>query len=117
VRYVGPDGRERKLKVGNPATMSLDEARKAARAILAIVDQGGDPAVVKATRREQWSIGQAIEAYLESADHRRKTEKVQKGEIAALRQHVANRLNHLTPYAIGCPTSAASDPRHREQCP
>lgn len=95
VRYVGPDGRERKLKVGNPATMSLDEARKAARAILAIVDQGGDPAAVKATRREQWSVGQAVEAYLESADHLRKTEKVQKGEIAALRQHVVYRLNHL----------------------
>jgi integrase len=98
VRYVGPDGRERKMKIGSPATMPLDEARKAARAVLAIVDQGGDPAAEKAAAREQWSIGQAAEVYLASSDHRRKTAKVQKGEIAALRLHVAYRLEH-TPLA------------------
>jgi hypothetical protein len=41
IRYVGPDGRQRKLKIGSPATMELEEARRAARAMLAVVDQGG----------------------------------------------------------------------------
>jgi len=43
VRYTAPDGRERRIKVGNPGTMLVEEARKAARAVLAVVDAGGDP--------------------------------------------------------------------------
>src|SRR5262249_52121410 len=48
VRYVGPDGREHRYRVGSPVTMDLDEARKAARAVLRRVDEGGDPAADKA---------------------------------------------------------------------
>jgi integrase len=95
IRYVGPDGRERKLKIGSPATMDLDAARKAARETLAIVDRGGDPAAARAELREQWSVGQAVEAYLASAEFHRKTPKVQSCDAATLRLHVAHRLRHL----------------------
>jgi integrase len=95
VRYVGPDGRERKIKIGSPATMDLDTARKAARETLAIVDRGGDPAAAKAELREQWSVGQAVDAYLDSSEFRRKAAKVQSCDAATLRLHVAHRLKHL----------------------
>ena len=31
------------MKVGDPDTMSVDEARRTARTVLAVVDSGGDP--------------------------------------------------------------------------
>jgi hypothetical protein len=40
VRYPSPSGRQRRLKVADPKIMSLDEARDAARAQLAIADSG-----------------------------------------------------------------------------
>jgi integrase len=95
IRYVGPDGRERKLKIGSPATMDLDTARKTAREALAIVDRGGDPASDKTAVRSQWSIGQAVEAYFASPDFQRKTPKVQTCDTATLRLHVVHRLRHL----------------------
>lgn len=105
VRYVGPDGRERKIKIGSPATMDLDTARKAARETLAIVDRGGDPAAAKAEVREQWSVGQAVDAYLASAEFRRKTVKVQSCDSSTLRLHVAHRLNHLPLAKLDVPTA------------
>jgi integrase len=95
IRYVGPDGRERKLKIGSPTTMDLDTARKTARQALAIVDRGGDPATDRAEARARWSVGQAVEAYLASAEFARKTPKVQSCDAATLRLHVAHRLPHL----------------------
>jgi integrase len=95
VRYVGPDGRERKLKIGSPATMDLDTARKAARETLAVVDRGGDPATARAEARTRWNVGQAVESYLASAEFARKTPKVQSCDAATLRLHVAHRLRHL----------------------
>jgi integrase len=105
VRYVGPDGRERKIKIGSPATMDLDAARKAAKDTLATVDKGGDPAAAKAELREQWSIGQAVDAYLDSAEFHRKTAKVQSCDAATLRLHVAHRLRHLPLAKLDVPTA------------
>jgi integrase len=92
IRYVGPDGRERKFKIGSPATMDLETARQEARAKLAIVDRGGDPAAAKAALREQWSVAQAVEAYIASDEFRRKTPRGQATESATLRLHVVHRL-------------------------
>jgi integrase len=92
VRYVGPDGRERKYRVGSPATMDLDAARKAARAILRRADEGGDPAADKAAARAAWTVRDAIEAYLASPDFQRKSDKTRLCDAATLTNHVVHRL-------------------------
>ena len=104
IRYTTPGGHQRKHTIGSPATMELDEARKAAKAKLAIVDQGGDPAADKAAAREQWSIKQAVDAYLASTEHRQKTAKVQQGETSALRHHIVYRLEHTPLTQIDVPS-------------
>jgi integrase len=95
VRYVGPDGRERKLKIGSPATMELEEARRAARAALAIVDRGGDPGAEKAALRDRWTIAQAAGAYAASHEFAAKSEKGQVCDRGTLRLHIVHHLEHL----------------------
>lgn len=92
VRYVGPDGRERKCRVGSPATMDLDVARKAARAALRRADEGGDPAADKAAARAAWTVREAVEAYLASPDFQRKSDKTRLCDAATLTNHVVHRL-------------------------
>jgi integrase len=95
VRYRGPSGEDTKHVIGSPATLDLDAARRTARAKLAIVDRGGDPAAEKLAARERWSIEQAIEAYLASPEFRRKTPKTRSCDAASLRLHVVHRLGRL----------------------
>jgi len=95
VRYVAPDGRERKLQIGSPATMDLDAARKAARAMLAVVDRGGDPAAEKAAKRARLSLRQAADLYLASCEFLAKGAQTQNNERAAFRLHVVHHLGHL----------------------
>lgn len=92
VRYVAPDGRERKYRIGSPVTMALDEARKAARAVLRRVDEGGDPAADRADLRAAWTVREAAEAYLASPDFARKTDKTRACDTGTLKNHVCYRL-------------------------
>src|SRR5262249_62164326 len=68
VRYTAPDGSERRMKVGDPRTMSVDEARKAAKAKLAIVDAGGDPKVAQTRDRAIPTIREIARLYLSSPE-------------------------------------------------
>jgi integrase len=103
VRFVGPDGREHRYRVGSPATMDLDEARKAARAVLRRVDEGGDPAADKAAMRAAWNVNEAVEAYLGSPDFARKSEKTRACDAATLRNHVCYRLGNEKLSALDVP--------------
>jgi hypothetical protein len=118
VRFTGPDGRERRMKVGDPATMTLDDARKAARAKLAVVDQGGDPATARAADRDRWSVATAIEAYCASAEFARHTPKTRAVASAVLRLHVLRLFEHTpiaefdVPMARQLARAVATDTRH-----
>jgi integrase len=92
VRYVGRGGRERKIKVGSPATMTLDEARRAARAVLARVDAGGDPARERGESRAAWSVAEAIAAYFKSPEFSRKGHRTQQEDGATARLHIVRHL-------------------------
>jgi integrase len=92
IRFTAPDGRKRSIKVGSPATMDLDAARKAARAKLALVDQGRDPASERAELRQRWSVRQAVEAYLASPTFAKKALKVQRCDRGTLTLHIAHWL-------------------------
>ena len=73
VRYTSPEGIERRKKVGDPTTMSVDEARRAARAVLAVVDAGGDPRAEQQRQRETPTIRQLAQQYLASPEFGEKT--------------------------------------------
>jgi hypothetical protein len=92
IRYTGPDGRERRMKVADPRVTDLEVARKEVKAKLAIVDRGGDPAAEKAELRGRWTVKQAIDAFTASPQFTRKTAKVRSCDTATLRLHVAHRL-------------------------
>jgi integrase len=92
VRYARQDGRERKVKVGSPATMSLDEARRSARSVLARVDAGGDPVKERNEARAVWSVTDLAEAYFKSAEFLRKGERSKVEDRATVRLHVERHL-------------------------
>jgi integrase len=98
IRYIDPNGRERKMKVGSPATMNLDKARRAARDLLADVDRGKDPVAAKAQARAQWSVKQAADAYIASKEFQHRTPRGQVNDGAVIQLHIVHRLAH-TPIA------------------
>ena len=92
VRYVGRDGRDRKIKVGSPGTLSLDQARRAARSILAQVDAGGDPARERAETRAAWTVADAFGAYFANPDFARKADRSQVEYRAVARLHIIRHM-------------------------
>src|SRR3954454_767166 len=65
-QYRKPDGRTARITLGRVDTISLDNARKAAREVLAKAQTGSDPHAEKAARRTQAAItlGSVTDAYL-----------------------------------------------------
>jgi integrase len=97
VRYTA-DGRERRIKVGNPKTMSLDDARASARAVLGRVDSGRDPAAETAARRAAWTTAEAWREYEASPEFARKSPRTKVDDAAAATLHV---LRHLGSAKLG----------------
>jgi integrase len=91
VRYTA-GGIERRIKVGDPRTMSLDDARRAAKVMLSKVDSGRDPAAESAETRAAWTVKEAWERYAESSDFGKKTQRSQAEDDAVARNHV---LRHV----------------------
>jgi integrase len=103
IRYTTKDGSERRVKVGSPVTMSLDEARAAARRMLARVDQGGDPAAEADVERAAWTLRQAWEAYANSAEAARKTPKTRTEDSRVAANHVLPRLGAVKLHDLDVP--------------
>ena len=74
VQYRGPDGRTRRIVVGKVGTVTLDEARRAARALLVEVQTGGDPRAQRVAAKVQAAVtlGGVAEGYLKHAAGRLK---------------------------------------------
>lgn len=92
VRYTAPDGRERRMKVGDPSSMSVDEARRAAKAKLAVVDADGDPRAEQQQARAVPTIRKLAEQYLASSEFKEKTEKVRANDRARIEAHILPRI-------------------------
>jgi integrase len=102
IRY-SVDGREKRIKVGNPRTMSLDDARQAAKRTLAAVDTGGDPAADRERQRLAWTVGQAIDAYIASEQFAKHTESVRYNAERAFDVHIRRHLGTVKLAAIDIP--------------
>lgn len=102
VRYVAA-GVPRRHTIGDARTIDLDEARKAARAQLAIVDTGGDPVRDKATARAAWTVRRLGDSYLASSEFLRKTEKTRLCDRATITNHIVHHLGRERLEAIDVP--------------
>ncbi|MGW9821400.1 integrase [Methylorubrum extorquens] len=73
-QYRSPDGRTPRITIGRVDTLSLEEARKQARLILAKAQTGSDPQAEKAEARRQASVtlGSVTDIYLNQARNRLK---------------------------------------------
>jgi hypothetical protein len=94
VRYT-PAGRkdEARIKVGNPKTMPLDQARALGKTTLAKVDRGGDPGADLAAKRAAWTVSEAWDHYTESPEFAKKPPRGQTDSKAIAKLHV---LRHLS---------------------
>ena len=88
VRYTSPGGAERRIKVGDPRTMTLDNARVAAKGMLAKVDTGRDPAAESAATREAWQQYQDQA----SPEFKKKAARSQIEDGAVARLHILRQL-------------------------
>jgi integrase len=80
------------MKVGDPITMTVDDARKAAKAKLAIVDAGGDPKARQDQDRAAPTVCELMTLYLASSEFKEKTPKVQANDRARIETHILRRL-------------------------
>jgi integrase len=103
VKYVAPGGRRRAIKVGNPVTMELDEARAAARKALGRVDNGGDPAADRTLLHQAWTVAEAVAAYRTRDEFKRKSARSQHTASSVLAKHIVHRLGGEKLAAIDVP--------------
>jgi hypothetical protein len=103
VRYTLPGGHRRWLTVGNPRTMSLSALREAARAALAIVDAGGDPAAERSQRRDAWTVNRLWAAYQASSEFARCTPLTRKFLTSRFERHILPRIGNETLTAVDVP--------------
>jgi hypothetical protein len=92
IRYTAPGGIERCMKIADPDTMSLDEARRAAKSKLALVDAGRDPKKDLDDARAAPTIKQIADAYLQSPEFAQKAAKVQANDRARIESHIVYRI-------------------------
>ena len=68
IQYRNSRGNSRRFTLGKFGVLAPDEARKMARAKLAEVAKGGDPAEERSQDRDAMTVRQLCRAYLESAE-------------------------------------------------
>jgi hypothetical protein len=111
IRYTTPGGAERRIKVGNPRTMVLGEARVAAKSMLAKAYSGGAPAGAHAAARAAWTTREAWIEHEASSEFAKKVSRSQAGDRATAQLHPApyrrgqaggHRCASRPPAASGC---------------
>lgn len=68
VQYRNTEGRTRRYKIGSISALDVDEARKAAKRLLADVAHGADPALERRTFRQSLTVDQLCERYVADAE-------------------------------------------------
>jgi integrase len=99
-RFTAPDGAERRMKVGDPETMTVDEARKEAKRVLGLVDKGQDPLAEHRQRRAAPTVQELMEAYLASDAFAAKTDVVRSNDRARITSHITHRIGTMKAAAV-----------------
>jgi integrase len=96
VRYTSKEtGRETRIVVGDAQALTLEEARKAARRLLAEVDAGGDPKVDRDQDRREWTFADLWSSYSNSDAYRCHAAKSQTCDRSRWNVHLSHRLGKL----------------------
>ena len=102
-RYTDPEGREQTHKIGSPSTLSVAEARKAARNFLGRVDTGRDPVAEKRIARQTLKLHDLASKYRSSRDWESKTPETRRSDDIRIDQHILHRLGSKTVAEIRAP--------------
>ncbi|MEO3473370.1 site-specific integrase [Roseomonas sp. CAU 1739] len=95
LRYRDRAGRQRWLKLGNAATLTLAEARRLARDRMAAVHLGHDPAAERDTLRAELTVADLAERYLREYVAKRNAASAKPGIRGVVRRHIVPGLGHL----------------------
>ena len=98
VRYRTPAGTRRRLKLGRYPTMSLAQARQAAKQVLADVLLGGDPQRERVRQRKAQTVRDLAEDYLER--HARRNKRSWAKDEAILDRHILPVVGDLDPRKV-----------------
>lgn len=95
VQYRNAGARSRRMTLGRYGVLTVDEARKMARQILATVARGLDPVADKQSHREAPTVDKLVERYLSDHVDRHNSESMGKETRRLIERHVAPSLGKL----------------------
>jgi integrase len=103
--YRTPEGRGRRTTIGQHGAFTPDEARDKAKALRRAVHDGRDPLAEKRERREAKTVGDVLDAYIESEAFAAKAEKTKAVDQSRIERHLKPLLGRaiadtLTPEKV-----------------
>lgn len=86
--YRNAEGRSRRITVAKLGELTPDKAREIAEGHAATVKAGGDPLEIKTAKRDALTVGNVLDAYLESARFAEKADTTRPIDEGRIRRHL-----------------------------
>lgn len=93
-QYRNSEGRSRRATIAKVGALTPDQARTTAEEYAAQVKGGGDPLDAKRAAREAMTVGELLDAYLESHAFKGKAESTKRTDKGRIDRHLRPLLGH-----------------------